>query len=104
MIVCKEVAEYLRYAEEHPNWINKERKLLIENIVLPTMRRNDVFFDEKTYQNCIRYCEKNYYPLFPYQKFIYAFAFMYKGDIPIFPKLKPPDAIIPVLAPMASLR
>ena len=50
------------------------------------MRRNDVFFDEKTYQNCIRYCEKNYYPLFPYQKFIYAFAFMYKGDIPIFPK------------------
>ena len=86
MIVCKEVAEYLRYAEEHPNWINKERKLLIENIVLPTMRRNDVFFDEKTYQNCIRYCEKNYYPLFPYQKFIYAFAFMYKGDIPIFPK------------------
>ena len=43
MIVCKEVAEYLRYTEEHPNWINKERKLLIENIVLPTMRRNDVF-------------------------------------------------------------
>ena len=86
MIVCKEIAEYLRYTEEHTNWINEERKLLIKNIVLPTMRRNDVFFDEKTYQNCIRYCEKNYYPLFPYQKFIYAFAFMYKGDIPIIPK------------------
>lgn len=86
MIICKEVAEYLRYAEEHQAWINEERKLLIENVVLPTMRRNDVFFDEKTYKNCLKYCEKHYYKLFPYQKFIYAFAFMYKNDMPIFPK------------------
>lgn len=87
MIVCKEIAEYIRYAEENPKWINEERKLLIENIVMPTIQRNDVFFDEKTYQNCIKYCEKNYYPLFPYQKFIYAFAFMYKDNIPLFPKI-----------------
>lgn len=86
MIVCKEIAEYLSYVESHPKWINNDRKLLIENIVKPTMRRNDVFFDEKTYQNCLKYCEKNYYPLFPYQKFVYAFAFMYVNDIPIFPK------------------
>lgn len=86
MIVCKEIAEYLRYAEDNPKKINKERSLLIKNIVLPTLRRNDVFFDEKTYKNCIKYCEKHYYKLFPYQKFIYAFAFMYKEDIPIFPK------------------
>lgn len=86
MIVCKEISEYLRYAEDNPKKINKERSLLIKNIVLPTLRRNDVFFDEKTYQNCLKYCEKHYYKLFPYQKFIYAFAFMYKDDIPIFPK------------------
>ena len=87
MIICKEIAEYLRHAEQHPKLINEERKLLIDNIVMPTMRRNDIFFDEKTYQNCLKYCEKRYYKLFPYQKFIYAFAFMYKDDIPIFPKL-----------------
>lgn len=86
MIICKEIAEYLRYAEDNPKKINRERNLLIKNIVMPTMRRNDVFFDEKTYQNCLKYCEKHYYKLFPYQKFIYAFAFMYKDDIPIFPK------------------
>lgn len=86
MIICKEIAEYLRYAEDHPNWINEERKQLIENIVKPTMRRNDVFFDEKTYQNCLKYCEKHYYPLFPYQKFVYAFAFMFVDDMPLFPK------------------
>ena len=86
MIVCKEIAEYLSYAKAHPKWINKEREQLIENIVMPTLRRNDVFFDEKTYQNCLKFCEKHYYPLFPYQKFIYAFVFMYKDKIPIFPK------------------
>lgn len=86
MIVCKEIEEYLRYAEDHPERINEERKLLIKNIVLPILRRNDVFFDEKTYKNCLKYCEKHYYKLFLYQKFIYAFAFMYKDNIPIFPK------------------
>lgn len=29
----------------------------------------------------------SYYKLFLYQKFIYAFAFMYKDDIPIFPTI-----------------
>lgn len=86
MIICKEIAEYLRYVEDHPKRINRDIRLLIDNIVMPTLRRNDVFFDEKTYQNCIKYCEKHYYKLFSYQKFIYAFAFMYRGDIPIFPK------------------
>ena len=47
MIICKEIAEYLQYAEEHPKRISKEVKLLIENIVSPTLRRNNVFFDEK---------------------------------------------------------
>lgn len=86
MICCKEIAEYLYYAAQHPDWINKDRKLLIENIVKPIIQRNDVFFDEKTYQNCLKYCEKHYYPLFPWQKFVYAFAFMYKDDMPVFPK------------------
>lgn len=84
MIICKEIEEYLEYAKKNPERINEDRKLLIKNIVLPTLARDDVFFDEKTYQNCIKYCEKHYYKLFPYQKFVYAFAFMYKDDAPIF--------------------
>lgn len=87
MITCKEIDEYIDYAKAHPDWINKERRLLIENIVMPTLQRDDVFFDEKTYKNCIKYCEKHYYPLFPYQKFIYAFVFMYVNDMPMFPKI-----------------
>lgn len=86
MVICKEIDDYIKYAEVHPKWINKKRKLLIKNIVKPTLKRNDVFFDEKTYRNCLQYCKSNFYELFPFQKFIYAFAFMYKDDIPVFSK------------------
>lgn len=87
MIICKEIDDYLQYVKQHSTWINKERKLLIKNIVKPTLKRNDVFFDAIMYQKCIKYCETNYYPLFPYQKFIYAFVFMYVNDMPLFPKI-----------------
>ncbi len=84
MICCKEINDYLEYYNKCPNVFNNERKLLIENIVKPTLARDDIFFDEETYYKCIRFVERWYYPLFPYQKFVYAFVFMYKNDIPVF--------------------
>ncbi len=84
MICCKEINDYLEYYEKCPNCFNTERKLLIENIVKPTLLRDDVFFDENTYYKCLRFVERWYYKLFPYQKFVYAFVFMYKEDVPIF--------------------
>lgn len=84
MIYCKEINEYIDYYEKNKSVFNKERILLIENIVKPTLERTDIFFDSETYDKCIRYCEKWYYKLYPYQKFVYAFVFMYKDDIPVF--------------------
>ena len=84
MICCKEINNYLEYYNKCPNVFNNERKLLIENIVKPTLVRDDIFFDEETYYKCLRFVERWYYPLFPYQKFVYAFVFMYKNDIPVF--------------------
>lgn len=78
MIKCKEIDDYIKYMKAHPKWINKERWLLIKNVVMPTLKDDSNYFDEKTYRNAIRYCEVNYYPLFLYQKFIYAFVFMYR--------------------------
>lgn len=85
-IYVKEIEEYLEYYHKCPNVFNLERKLLIENIVNPTLKRDDIFFDDETYHRCIKYCERWYYPLFPYQKFVYAFVFMYERikDIPLF--------------------
>lgn len=89
MIICKEIDDYLLYAKEHSKWINKDRKLLIRNVVKPTLKRKDIYFDEDTFRNCIRYIEGNYYPLFPYQKFILAFVFLYTvaENEPVFPEI-----------------
>ena len=88
MITCKEIDEYLAYCKAHPKWINRDRKLLIRNVVKPTLKRKDVFFDEETYRNCLRYIEGNFYPLFPYQKFLIAFVFMYDSTgEPVFPEI-----------------
>lgn len=85
MICCKEIDEYIQKYETCKNVFNHERILLMENIVKPILKRDDVVFDEGTYQNCLKFCERWFYTLFPYQKFIYAFVFMYdKNDIPIF--------------------
>ena len=90
MICCKEIDQYIKFVEENPNETDDEIKLLIKNIVKPTLSRDDVFFDEDKYYKCIKYCEKWYYELFPYQKFIYAFVFMYEDknrDVVIFPDI-----------------
>lgn len=90
MICCKEIDEYIKFVEENPNETDDEIKLLIKNIVKPTLSRDDVFFDEEMFHKAVKYCEKWYYKLFPYQKFAYALFFMYdknNTDIVIFPDI-----------------
>jgi len=90
MICCSEIDEYIKFVEENPNETDDEIKLLIKNIIKPTLSRDDVFFDEETFHKAIQYCERWYYKLFPYQKFAYALFFMYdknNTDIVIFPDI-----------------
>ena len=86
MIRCKEIDEYIEYCNTHRAWINNKRWLLIQNVVEPLLKRDDILFDETNYRNCLEFVEKNYYPLFPYEKFIAAFIFMYVDDCPVFSK------------------
>ncbi len=90
MIYCKEIEDYIKFVEENPDETDDEIKLLIKNIVKPTLSRDDVFFDSEMLDKAIQYCEKWYYKLFPYQKFAYALFFMYdknNPDIVIFPDI-----------------
>jgi phage terminase large subunit-like protein len=90
MICCKEIDEYIKFVEDNPDETDDEIKLLIKNIIKPTLSRDDVFFDEEIFYKAIKYCEKWYYKLFPYQKFTYALFFMYdknNPDIVIFPDI-----------------
>ena len=84
MITCPEIQTYLDYCRDYPDEVPKRIHQAIENIILPTLERDDVIFDEKTYRECLEYVERYYYPLFPYQKFIYAFFFMYHDDQVLF--------------------
>jgi phage terminase large subunit-like protein len=87
MLTCKPIEDYIAYAEKHPERINKLRWLLIDNIIKPTLRRPDVYWDEQMYEKCVKYCENNYYQLFLYQKMIYACVFLYKNNgTPVFTK------------------
>lgn len=86
MIQCQEIDDYINYCNEHSSWINKKRWLLIKNVVKPLLKRDDIYFDEENYRNCLKFIEKNYYELFPYEKFIAAFIFMYVNDEPVFSK------------------
>ncbi len=74
MIKVKEISEYIKLCKTVP--ISNEINLLIKNIVKPLLASN-IFFDRKTFNECIEYCETWYYPLYPYQKFIYALFFFY---------------------------
>lgn len=90
MICCKEIDEYIKFVEDNPEETDDEIKLLIKNIIKPTLSRDDVFFDEEIFYKAIKYCEKWYYKLFPYQKFTYALFFVYdknNPDIVIFPDI-----------------
>lgn len=86
-IKIPEVLDYIEYVKKYPNKVDEDVKNLIKNICIPSLNRDDVTFDESTYRECLKYCQINYYELFPYQKFIYAFFFMYdSNNIPIFRK------------------
>ena len=80
MVYCKEIEEYYEYIQSYPDEIDEEIKLLFENIIIPTLQKGDVFFDEKQLKQCIQYCEKWYYSLGIYQKAIYSCVFMYEKD------------------------
>ena len=85
MISCPEIDDYLAYYEQAPNAFNLERKLLIENIVKPTLKRTDVFFDKEMYYKCLEFCKTWYYEFIPWEKFVASFIFIYdKNDMPLF--------------------
>lgn len=59
---------------------NKERILLIEYLEKHVLNRGDLYFDEKQIDQCVRYCEKWFFSLQSFQKFITAFLFLKHKD------------------------
>lgn len=82
-----EVIDYIEYCKNNPHKVSPEVHLLIKNVVLPLFEQENLVFNEKMYRDCINYCEKWYVKLFPFQRFLYYFIFIFDGDDPYFKML-----------------
>ncbi|MEC0271911.1 terminase TerL endonuclease subunit [Peribacillus frigoritolerans] len=85
MISNKYVQDYIDLYENGKIQLNKERIMLLDHLQERVLTRDDLYFDETLIENFIKFAEKWYFPLQPFQKFIAAFVFLfYKEDDSIF--------------------
>lgn len=85
MISNKYVSEYIELYESGNIQLNKERIMLLEYLQKHILIRDDLYFDEKLIEDFVKFAEKWYFPLQPFQKFIAAFVFLfYKEDNSVF--------------------
>lgn len=77
MISNKYVDEYIKLYETGKIKLNKERIMLIEYLRKYVLNRDDLYFNDEMIENCIRFGEKWYFPLGPFQKFLIAFVFLF---------------------------
>ncbi len=85
MIQNKHVTEYIDQYRSGQIKLNKERIMLIEYLEKYILVRDDLYFDEEKIENFIKFAEKWYFPLQPFQKFMAAFVFLcHKEDESIF--------------------
>ena len=76
MITHKYVDEYIDLYRKGKIKLNKERIQLIDYLEKYVLNRKDLYFDEKQIDQCVKYIEKWFFPLLPFQKFITAFLFL----------------------------
>ncbi|MBM0064774.1 terminase TerL endonuclease subunit [Alkalicoccobacillus gibsonii] len=81
MIKQKYVDEYINLYRTGKVKFNKERIMLIEYLERDVLSRDDLYFNDEMIENCIKFGEKWYFPLQPFQKFLIAFVFLhYKNN------------------------
>lgn len=85
MKINKYVKEYIDLYETGKIKLNKERILLIEYLKKYIFPRDDIYFNDEQIENFVRFSEKWYFKLEPFQKFLTAFVFLhYKEDDTVF--------------------
>ncbi|MEE3950755.1 terminase TerL endonuclease subunit [Peribacillus frigoritolerans] len=80
MISNKYVSEYIELYESGKIQLNKERIMLLEYLQEHILSRDDLYFDEQLIENFVKFAEKWYFPLQPFQKFIAAFVFLFHKE------------------------
>lgn len=81
MISQKYVNEYIDMWKNGEIILNQERIDLINYLQKYVLTREDVYFDEDTIEDCIKFVEKWYFPTEAFQRFIIAFIFLIDKEI-----------------------
>lgn len=85
MISNKYVDDYINAYKTGKIILNEERIQLIKYIEKHVLPRDDIYFDEEQIENYIKFSEKWYFKLDPWEKFIAPFIFLYfKEDNELF--------------------
>lgn len=85
MIHNQYVSEYIKLWKTGQIELNKERIKLIAYLEKYILPRDDLYFDEEMLENFIKFAERWYFSLNPFQKFLAAFVFLfYKEDDAVF--------------------
>ncbi|MEB8089529.1 terminase large subunit [Staphylococcus saprophyticus] len=81
MINNKYVDEYINQWREGKITLNKEREQLIDYLQNTVLVKNNVYFEEDKIDKCIKFMNKWYFPVQPFQKFIIAFVFLMDEEV-----------------------
>lgn len=85
MIRNKYVEQYIQSYRDGKILLNQERIDLITYLEKYVLTRDDIYFDEEQIENYIKFSEKWYFKLDPWEKFIAPFIFLYfKEDDELF--------------------
>lgn len=80
MLQQKYVDAYIKMYREEKIDLNEERILLIEWIEKKIYPRDDIWFNDEQIEDCIKFIEKWFFRLEPFQKFLIAFVFLFYKD------------------------
>ncbi|MEK4715349.1 terminase TerL endonuclease subunit [Sporosarcina sp. FSL K6-5500] len=85
MISNRYVDEYIDQYKTGKIKLNEERIMLIDYLEKYVLVRDDIYFDDKMIENFIKFSERWYFLLSPFQKFLAAFVFLlYEEDDSVF--------------------
>jgi phage terminase large subunit-like protein len=80
LIHNKYVDDYIKGYEEGHLLFNKERIQLVDYLKKSVLSDDTLHFDNEQIENCIKFSEKWFFKLQPFQKFLIAFVFLYHED------------------------
>lgn len=81
MIYNKYVDEYIQQWRNGKIILNQERIDLINYLENHVLVKDNIYFDDEKIDKCIRFIDKWYFPVQPFQKFIIAFLFLMDEEL-----------------------